>query len=100
MLKRNQAGLKINQFHIQGAIKTKISSDGGQSMTQPVRVGVSGTLIIQVPTAGIINGFIVHHDSTVRVLPGSVGGQDGVAGFYHHSRPLMSWVDGDLQLLP
>ncbi|KAG7237896.1 hypothetical protein INR49_031689 [Caranx melampygus] len=86
-------------INIEGTIETEGSSDGGHDLTdQPVQVGVGRTLDIEVPTADIIDGLIIYHEGTVRVLQGGVGGQDGVVGLHHSGGHLGSWVDGELQL--
>ena len=95
----HQVGLELCQINIEGTIETKGSSDGGHDLTdQPVEVGVRRTLDIEVPTADIVDGLVVHHEGTVRVLQGGVGAQDGVVGLHHSGGHLGSWVDRKLQL--
>ena len=80
----HQVGLELSQIHIQGTIKAQGSSDGGDNLTnQTIEVGVGGALYVQVATADVIDGLIVNHKGTVRVLQGGVGGQDGVVGLHH-----------------
>ncbi len=87
------AGLKLCQVHIQGTTEGQGGSDGGHHLSsQPVQVGVGGTLDVQVPPADDIDGLIVHHEDAVRVLQGGVGGQNGVVGLQG------SWVNSKLQL--
>ena len=95
----NQVGLELCQIHIEGSIKAKGGSDGGHYLTnETVEVGISWPLNIQVPAADVIDGLIVNHECTIRVLQSGVGGQDGIVGFNHSSGNLGSWVDGELQL--
>ena len=97
--KWDQVGLELCQINIEGTVKTKGGSDGGHNLTdQPVQVGVCGTLDIEVPAADIVDGLVIYHEGTVRVLQGGVGGEDGVVGLHHSSGHLGSWVDGELQL--
>ena len=95
----HQVGLEFSQINIQSTIKTEGGSDGGHNLAnQPVKVGVTRTLNVEVPTADVIDGLIVHHEGTVRVLQGGVGGQDGVVRLHHCSGHLGGWVDGKLKL--
>ena len=65
---------------------------------EPVQVGIGGTLDVQVATADVVDGLVVHHEGTVGVLEGGVGGEDGVVRLNHCSRHLGSRVDGKLKL--
>jgi len=95
----HQVGLELSQINIEGTIKTKGGSDGGDNLAnQPVEVGVGGALNVQVPAADVIDGLIVYHKCTVRVFQGGVGGQDGIVGLNNSSGDLWGWVDGELQL--
>ena len=95
----HQVGLELSEIDIQGTIETQRSSDGGDDLTdQTVEIGVGGSLDVEVPAADIIDGLIVHHEGTVGVLQGGVGGQDGVVGLDNSSGDLGSWVDGKLKL--
>ena len=58
---RHQIGLKLVEVHINRTIKSERCSDGGNDLcNQPVQVGVSWTVDVQVGFAQIINGLIVH----------------------------------------
>ena len=95
----HQVGLELCQIHIQSSVKAKRGSDGGDNLAdQTVEVGVGWTLDVQVATADVVDGFIVDHEGTVRVLESGVGGQDGVVGLNYSSGHLGSWVDGKLEL--
>ena len=48
--------------------------------------------------ADVIDGLVVDHESTVRVLQSGVGGQDAVVGLDDSSRHLWGGVDGELKL--
>ncbi len=95
----HQVGLELGEIHIQSSVKSQRGRDGGHDLPdEPVEVGVRRTLYIEVFTADVIDGFIVHHKGTVRVLQGGVGGQDGVVGLHHCCGHLRSRIDGKLQL--
>ena len=59
------------------------SSSPAYLANQAVEVSVGGTLDVQVPAADVVDRLVVHHEGTIRVLQGGVGGQDGVVRFYH-----------------
>ena len=46
----------------------------------------------------MIDGLIVYHEGTVRMLQGGVGGEDGVVGLNYSCGNLGGWVNGELQL--
>ena len=95
----HQVGLELSQIDVEGTIEPQGSCDGADDLpNQPVQVGVGWPLNVQVTTADIVDGFVVDHESTVRVLQGGVGGQNGVVGLNNSSGHLGSWVDGKLQL--
>ena len=48
---------------------------------------------VELPPADVVDGFIVHHEGTVGVLKGGVGGQDGIVGFNNSSGDLWSRID-------
>ena len=60
---------------------------------QSVEVGVRWPLDIEVSTADVVDGLVVDHEGTIRVLQGGVGGQDGVVGLNHGCGHLGSWVN-------
>ena len=94
-----QVGLELSQVYIEGTVKSQRGSDGADNLAdQPVQVGVGWSLNVQVSSADIVDGLIVDHEGTVRVLQGGVGGQDGVVGLNDGSGDLWGWVDGKLQL--
>ena len=39
-----------------------------------------GALNVEVSGTDVIDGLIVYHEGTIRVLKGGVGGEDGVVG--------------------
>lgn len=66
---RHQVGLELCQVQVESSVKAQGCSDSGNNLAnEPDEVGVSGTLNVQVATADVIDGLIVHHEGTVRVL--------------------------------
>ena len=95
----HQVGLELCQIHIQGAIKPQGSSDGGHYLAhEAVKICVGWALNVEVSTADVIDGLIVYHEGTIRVLQGGVGGEDGVVGLNDSCGNLGGWVNGELQL--
>ena len=95
----HQVGLELGQIHIQGAIKPQGSSDGGHYLAnKAVKICVGRALNVEVSTTDVIDGLIVYHEGTIRVLQGGVGGEDGIVGLNHSSGNLGGWVNGELQL--
>lgn len=49
-------------------------------------------------TTDVIDGLIIYHEGTIRVLQGGVGGEDGVVGLKRQLWKPGGWVNGELQL--
>ena len=64
---------------------------------QTVEIGVSWSFNVQVTTADVIDGLIVHHEGAVRVFQGGVSGKNGVVWFHYSCGDLRCWVDGEFQ---
>ncbi len=94
----HQVGLELGQIYIQCSIEAQGCCDGGNDLPdQPVEVCVGGALDVEVSTADVVDGLVVHHEGTVGVLEGGVGGKDGVVGLHHRSGYLRSWIDSELK---
>merc|ERR1719347_7290 len=95
----HQVSLELSQVNIEGTIKSERGSDRGHNLANElVEVGVRGPLDIQVPSADVVDGFIVNHEGTVRVFQGGVGGQDSIVRLNYGSGNLGSRVDSKLKL--
>ena len=46
-----------------------------------------------LPLADVVDGLVVHHEGTVRVLQGGVGAQGGVVGLHHGRGHLIGTQD-------
>uniref|UniRef100_A0A803JI81 Tubulin alpha 1c like, gene 2 n=1 Tax=Xenopus tropicalis TaxID=8364 RepID=A0A803JI81_XENTR len=59
-----QVGLEFCQVHIQCSIKSEGGCDRGHNLAyKAVQVGVGWAFNVQVPSADVINGFIIHHEA-------------------------------------
>jgi hypothetical protein len=95
----HQVGLELGQIDVQGTVESQRGSDRADNLTdQTIQVGVGWALDIQITTANVVDGLVVDHEGTIRVLEGGVGGQDGVVWLNHSCGDLRSWVDSKLQL--
>lgn len=64
----HQVGLEWSD-HILGSIKPEGSSDGGHNLAnKTVKVSTVWALTINVSTTDVIDGLVVSHESTIRVL--------------------------------
>ena len=82
----HQVSLELIQINIQGTIEPQGSRDGRDNLAdQSVEVGVGWTVNIEVPSADIVDGLVVHHEGTVRVLEGCVGAKGRGVGLDHSS---------------
>ena len=95
----DQVSLELGKIDVEGTIESEGGGDGGDDLTnQSVKIGVGWSLDIQVTSADVVDGFVINHESTVRVFQSGVGGEDGVVWFDNSGGDLWSWVDGELQL--
>jgi len=76
---RYQVSLELSQINVEGTIESERSGDGRYDLSdESVQVGVGRSLDVQVTSADIIDGLIVYHEGTVRVLKSGMGGEDRV----------------------
>merc|ERR1712130_237196 len=94
-----QVGLELSQVNVESPVEPQGGRDGRDNLSdQPVEVGVGWSLDVQVTAADVIDGLVVNHEGTVRVLQSGVGGQDGIVGLNHGSGNLGCRVDSELKL--
>lgn len=65
---------------------------------ESVQVLVVWSLNPEVASADVVDGFVVNHETAVRVLEGSVCGKDRVVWLDDGGSDLRSWVDTKFQL--
>merc|ERR1719402_1945633 len=95
----HQVGLELGQIHVESSIEAQRGGDRGDNLAdQTVKVGVGGSVNVQITTANVVDSLIVDHEGTVRVFQCGVGSQDGVVRLHHGSGHLRGGVDGELEL--
>ena len=95
----DQVGLELGDIDVQGTIETEGGGQGGDHLSdESVKVGVGGSLDIEVAAADIVDGLVVEHDSDVGVLEEGVGGEHGVVGLDDRGGHLGGGVDGEAEL--
>ena len=95
----DQVGLELGDIDVQGTIETEGGGQGGDNLSdESVKVGVGGSLDIEVAAADIVDGLVVEHDSDVGVLEEGVGGEHGVVGLNDGGGDLGGGVDGESEL--
>jgi hypothetical protein len=96
---RYQVSLELSQINVEGTIESERSGDGRNNLSdESVQVGVGRSLNIHVTSADVIDGFIVYHEGTVRVLQSGMGSEDRVVRLNNSSCDLGRWVDGKFKL--
>jgi hypothetical protein len=75
----HQVGLELSDINVQGTIETKGSSERGDDLgNQPVQVGVSWALNVEVTAAHIVESLVIKAEGDISVLKESVGRKDRV----------------------
>merc|ERR1712196_586825 len=90
---RDKVSLELSHVHVQCAIETKGSSEGGDDLSnQTVEVGVGRTLDVEGSTADIVDSLVVKHNSNIGVLEKGVGGKNGVVWLNNCGGHLRGWI--------
>ena len=65
---------------------------------EPIQVLIVGALDAEVSPADVVDGLVINHETTVRVLQGGVSRENGVVRLNDGGSDLRSRVDAELQL--
>lgn len=96
---RNQVGLELVKVDVERTVESQRGGDGGNNLgDHSVEVLEGGSRNIEVSSAHVVDGLVVNHEGTVRVLQGGVGCEDGVVRFDNGGGDLGGRVDGKLEL--
>lgn len=94
-----QIRLELIQIHIHGATETQRSRCGAHYLgDQTIQIPIGGPVHTQAIVTYIVDGLVVHHEHTVRVVHGGVGGEQRVIWLHHGGGDLGRWIDGKVQL--
>jgi len=95
----DQVGLELGDIDVEGTIETEGGGQGGDNLSdESVKVGVGGSLDVEVAAADVVDGLVVEHDGDVGVLKEGVGGEHGVVGLNDGGGDLRGGVDGEAEL--
>lgn len=90
--------MEFGKIDVERAVETQRRGNRRHYLSdEPVQVGVSGSLDIQVPTAYVVNSLVVHHKRAVRVLERGVRGQYAVVRLDDGRGHLRRRVNGELE---
>jgi len=91
--------LELGDIDVEGTIETEGGGQGGDNLSdESVKVGVGGSLDVEVAAADVVDGLVVEHDGDVGVLKKGVGGEHGVVGLNDGGGDLRGGVDGEAEL--
>jgi len=95
----DEVGLEFSNINVKGTIESEGGGQRGDDLgDESVKVGVGGSLDIEVSSADIINGFVIDHDSDISVLEEGVGGENGVVRLNNSGGNLGRRIDGETKL--
>jgi hypothetical protein len=95
----NKVSLEFSKVDIECTIETKRGSKRGNDLTnEPVEVGVGWAFDIEGTAAKIIEGFVIDHESAIRVVNHGMGSKNGVVWLNNSSGNLWSWIDSEFKL--
>ena len=96
---RHQVGLELVQIDVQGTLESERGGEGRDNLSdESVQVGVSGSLDVEVSSAHVVQGFVVHGEGTVGVFEEGVCGKYGVVRLNDGGSDLGSGGDGEGKL--
>src|SRR5690606_19486331 len=88
----DQVGLELVKIDVEGTVESEGGGDGRDDLSdESVEVLEVWTLDIEGATADVVDGLVVDHEGTVRLLQGGVGGQDGVVWLDDGGGDLWGW---------
>ena len=76
--------LELRKVHIQSAVKPERSGDRGHNLAyQAIQIAIRGAPDVKVSATDVVDSLVIHHESAVRVLQGSMSGENRIVGLYH-----------------
>ena len=96
---RNQVSLELIEINIERTVESQGGSNRRDDLgNQSVEVLKRRTGNVERLAANVIDRLVVNHESTVGVLKGGVGGENGVVGLNNRGRVLGCRVDSKFKL--
>lgn len=95
----DQVGLELVEVDVQGTVKSQGRGDGADDLgNEAVHVLIIGTWDVQIPSADVVDGLIVHQEGAVGVFNGAVSRQDRVVRLDDSGRDTGSRVHRKFEL--
>ena len=95
----DEVGLELVQVDVERAVEPERRGDGADNLrNQAVEMLVGRPGDVEVATADVIDGLVVHQEGTIRVLEGAVGREDGVVRLDDGIGDAGRGVDAELEL--
>lgn len=95
----HQVGLELVEIDVEGTVEAERRSNRRHDLSdQAVEVLVARAGDVQVPSANVINSFVVDQERAVRVLDGAVRREHRIVRLDNGGRDAGRRVDGELEL--
>jgi len=95
----HQVSLELSDINVEGTVESEGCGQRGDNLSdESVKVGVGGSLDIEVSSADIVNGLVIKHNSNIGMLKEGVGGEHGVVRLNDGGGDLGRGVDGETEL--
>jgi len=76
---RHQVGLELVEIDVERAIEAKRRRNGADNLgNKAVQVLIAWARNVQIASTNVIDSLVIDQESTIRVLNGAVGRQNGV----------------------
>mmetsp|Transcript_35141 Transcript_35141/g.25614 ORF Transcript_35141/g.25614 Transcript_35141/m.25614 type:complete len:447 (+) Transcript_35141:68-1408(+) len=95
----DQVSLELGDIDVEGTIESEGCGQRGDNLSdESVKVGVGGSLDIEVSSADIVNGLVIEHNGNIGVLKEGVSGEHGVVWLDDGGGDLGRGVDSESEL--
>jgi len=95
----DKVGLEFSDINIKSSIESEGGGQGRDNLSdESVKVGVGGSLNIELSSADIVDGFVIEHNGNIGVLKKRVSGENGVVRLNNSGGDLGRGVDGESEL--
>jgi len=95
----DKVGLEFSDINIKSSIESEGGGQGRDNLSdESVKVGVGGSLNIELSSADIVDGFVIEHNGNIGVLKKRVSGENGVVRLNNSGGDLGRGIDGESEL--